>query len=189
MKYMLLTVLAVSASAGGAFAQESLLEKVPRLQETARRANAGALGCGFGKLTLITSTGRIDTFTGLDPIQVFGRTIRVADLLPLLEARAEANRSGAVNPMSGDVSDLAYVVLYTLSLAKDPASIPAVAGLLDDKDEVVRGWSAMALYEIAGAGEEAKAKVRAIEFPRAAVDSAKARGKGPPDWVRIAPGL
>ena len=187
-RYALMVVLALTASAAEVTAQERLLERVPELQETARRANAGAMGCGVGKVTLITGTGRLETFANLDPIQVFGRTIRVSDLLPLLEARAEANRSGASNPMSGDVSDLAYVALYTLSLAKDPASVPAVAGLLDDKHDTIRGWAALALYEIATSGDGAKARVREIEFPQAAVDSARARSKEPPDWVRIKPG-
>ena len=43
--------------------------------------------------------------------------MRVSDVLPLLEARDQFNRTGIVNPMAGEVSDLTYVVLYTLSLA------------------------------------------------------------------------
>lgn len=64
--------------------------------------------------------GQVKTESGLDPIRVFGSTIEVSDLLPLLEARAQFNRTGVVNPMSGVVTDLTYVVLYTLSLAKEP---------------------------------------------------------------------
>jgi hypothetical protein len=188
MRCLLMVVLAASAAAGEAEAQESLLGKVPKLQETARRANAGALGCGFGKVTLITSRGQLDTFMASDPIHVFGRTIRVSDLLPLLEARAEANRSGAENPMSGEVGDLTYVILYTLSRAKDPDSIPVIAELLKDKGETIRGWAAIALYEIAESGEELRAKIKEIRFPQPAVDSAKARSTKPPAWVQIAPG-
>jgi hypothetical protein len=90
--------------------------------------------------------------------------------------------------MSGEVSDLAYVTLYTLSLAQDPDSIPVIAGLLKDKDEVIRGWSAIALYKIGGC-EELRAKVREVKFPQAAVQSAKSRGEEPPGWVQVAPGI
>ena len=189
MRYVLMVILAVSASAGEALAQESLLEKVPSLQETALRADAGVLGCGVGKVTLITSTGQLETFINSDPIKVFGRTIRVSDLLPLLEARAEANRSGAVNPMSGEVGSLTYVVLYTLSVAKDPASIEAIASLLNDNDGDIRAWSAIALYRIAESGEALKARIQEIKFPQAAVDSARSRSSEPPAWVQIGPGI
>ena len=123
-------------------------EKSLTLQDTARRANRGQLGSGTGTVTLITSRGQVKTESGLDPIRVFGSTIKVSDLLPLLEARAQFNRSGVANPMSGVVTDLTYVVLYTLSLAKDPDSIPVIAELLKDKDhESSCGWSAIALYD------------------------------------------
>ena len=188
MRYILPIALALFALAGNGSAQERLLAKVPQLQETARRANGGELGCGAGAVTLITSRGPVKAFGSLDPIQVFGRTIIVADLLPLLEARAEFNRSGATNPMAGEVGDLTYVVLYTLSRAKDPDSIPVIAELLKDKDDVIRGWSAIALYEIAKSDEGLKAKIQEIRFPRPAIDSAKARSTEPPPWVQVAPG-
>lgn len=189
MRYILTVVLTLFALAGNAFAQERLLEKVPKLQEIARRANAGAEGCGVGIVTLITSKGQVKSPSGLDPIHVFDGPIKVSDLLTLLEARAESNRTGVVNPMSGEVSDLTYVVLYTLSLAKDPDSIPAIVELLKDKDEVIRGWSAIALYEMAKSSEELKVKIQEVEFPQAAVDSAKSRSAAPPAWVKIATGL
>lgn len=189
MKYILTIVLTLLAIAGNAFAQEPLLKKVPKLQETARRANTGALGCGVGVLTLITSKGQIKSPSNLDPIHVFGGTIRVSDLLPLLEARAESNRGGVSNPMSGNVGDLMYVVLYTLSLAKDPDSIPVIAELLKDKNDATRGWSAIALYEIAKSSEESKNKIQSIKFPQAAVVSARGRGVEPPAGLQITSGI
>jgi len=120
---------------------------------------------------------------------VFGNTVRVSDLLTLLEARAKSNRGGAANPMSGDVSDLAYVVLYTLSLAKDPVSIRVIAELLEDKDDVIRYWSAITLYKMAKSDEKLKAKIQKIKFPQSAVQSAKSGGPETPAWVRIKPGL
>jgi hypothetical protein len=167
------------------FAEEQLLEKVPQLQDTARRANRGQLGSGIGTVTLITSRGQVKAESGLDPIRVFGSTIKVSDLLPLLEARAQFNRTGISNPMSGEVSALTYVVLYTLSLAKDQATIPVIVELLEDQDDVIRGWSAIALYEIAKFSDQSRGKIQAIKFPKPAVDSAKARGKEPPLWVQI----
>jgi HEAT repeat protein len=91
--------------------------------------------------------------------------------------------------MSGEVSDLTYVVLYTLSLAKDPDSIPVIVELLKDKEDVIRGWSAIALYEIAKFSEQLRVKIEEVKFPQAAVDSAKARGVEPPPWVQIASGI
>jgi hypothetical protein len=171
---------------GGVFAQERLLEKVPQLQETARRANRGELGRTIGHITLITSRGQIKAeFVSGDPIRLFGQPIKVSDLLPLLEARAEFNRTGVVNPMSGQVADLTYVVLYTLSLAKDPDAIPVIAELLKDKESVICGWAAVALYETAKFSEELRAKIEATKFPQAAVDSARARGSSPPRWLQI----
>ena len=166
------------------FAEERLLEKVPQLQDTARRSNRGQLGSGIGTVTLITSKGQVKTESGLDPIHVFGSTIKVSDLLPLLEARAQFNRSGVPNPMSGVVTNLTYVVLYTLSLAKDPDSIPVIAELLKDNDNSICGWSAIALYEIAKFSDQARGKIQAVKFPKPAVDSAKGRGKEPPPWVQ-----
>jgi hypothetical protein len=167
------------------FAEERLLEKVPQLQDTARRANRGQLGSGIGTVTLITSRGQVKAQSNLDPIQVFGPTIKVSDLLPLLDARAESNRTGVVNPMSGDVSDLTYVALYTLSLAKDDASIPVIVELLKDQESAIHGWSAIALYDIAKFSDQTRGKIQTVKFPKRAVDSAKARGREPPPWVQI----
>jgi len=119
---------------------------------------------------------------------VFGQPIKVSDLLLLLEARAEFNRTEVINPMSGQVADLTYVVLYTLSLAKDPDAIPVIAELLKDKETMICGWSAIALYETAKFSEEIRATIGDIKFPRAAVDSAKSRGVETPAWVQIESG-
>jgi hypothetical protein len=189
MRHILITVLILFVLIGNGFAQDDLLKKVPQLQVTARRANGGELGCGEGPVTLITSRGQIEAQSGLDTFQVFGDTIRVSDLLVLLDARAKSNRTGVVNPMSGEVSDLAYVVLSTLSLAKDPVSIPVIAELPKDKDDVIRAWAAIALYEIAKSSEELQTEIRKITFPQAAIDSAKARGVEPPVWVQITSGI
>ncbi|MGB7925577.1 MAG: HEAT repeat domain-containing protein [Pyrinomonadaceae bacterium] len=189
MRHILTTVLILFVLIGNGFAQDDLLKKVPQLQATARRANDGELGCGEGPVTLITSRGQIEARAGSDTFRVFGHTIRVSDLLVLLEARAESNRTGVVNPMSGEVSDLAYVALTTLALAKDPVSISVIAELLKDKDDGIRGCAALALYEIAQSSEELQTEIRKIKFPQAAIDSGKAMGVKPPVWVQITPGV
>ncbi|HEX8187205.1 MAG TPA: hypothetical protein VF586_02570 [Pyrinomonadaceae bacterium] len=180
---VILPLLAVTCPAN-----DNLLERVPQLQEAARRSNGGEMGCGTGFILLHTSRGPVVATSGSDPVHVFGQSIRVADLLSLLKARAEYNRTGAANPMSGDVSDLAYVTLHTLSLAQDPDSIPVIAELLKDKDEVIRGWSAIALYKLAEC-DELRPEVKGILFPQAAIQSAKSRGKEPPEWVQAASGI
>ena len=126
---------------GEVFAQDMLLTKVPQLQETARRANRGEFGRAIGHITLITSRGQVKAeLVSATPNLLFGQPIKISDLLPLLDARAEFNRTGVINPMSGQVADLTYVVLYTLSLAKDPEAIPVIAALLKDKESVIHGW-------------------------------------------------
>ena len=188
MKYVLITTLATLFFANNCLAQDSLLEKVPQLQEVARQATGGAKGCGKGTFTLITSNGEIRASSSLDPIHVFGKTIRVSDLLVLLKARADSNRTGEINPMSGEVSQLAYVVLLTLSLAQEPDTIPVIAELLNDKDDTIRAWSAIVLYRIAQSNGDLKAEIEKIKFPKLAVQSAKGRSVEPPEWLQIADG-
>ena len=166
-------------------AQENLLSRVPELQETARLANGGAKGCGLGTITLITSKGEIVTGTGLDPIHVFGRKIVVADLLTLLEARIRANQTGEQNPMAGEVSDLAYVILSTLAKSQDPAVIPVITDLLGDKDEIIRGWSAIALFRLGESNEDLRQTIEKIEFPKTAVQSANGRSVPKPIWAKV----
>ena len=170
-------------------AQEGLLEKVPQLQETARRANRGELGHTIGTVSMITSRGVVEVQAGWDPVRVFGQPIKISEVLPLLKARAEFNRTGVVNPMSGQVTDLTYVILYTLSLAKEADAIPVLAELLNDKERAICGWAAIALYETAKFSEAVRDKIQTVKFPKAAVDSAKARGREPPFWIQIDSGL
>jgi HEAT repeat protein len=85
--------------------------------------------------------------------------------------------------MSGQVSDLCGVCLYALSYAKDPEVIPAIADLLTDKDDVVRGWAAIALYRLGSSSDELRKKIEVIPFPAAATASAGARGEQAPTWV------
>ncbi|MBX6315008.1 MAG: hypothetical protein IRY99_19150 [Isosphaeraceae bacterium] len=123
--------------------------------------------------------------TGLDPIHVFGPAVRTADLLALLKSRAESNRTGKPGPMSGKVSDLCYVCLSALAVSKEPDAIPVLAELLADEDDTIRGWAAIALFRLGDADEGLRAEIRKVRFPKAALDSAGARGKQPPAWLGV----
>jgi hypothetical protein len=179
------TFLVFVCLVGYGFSQEDLLSRVPELQDTARLATGGAKGCGRGTVTLVTSQGEIVVGTGLDPIHVFGRKIVVADLLLLLNARIRANQNGEQNQMSGEVSNLGYVILSTLAMSKDPTVIPVIAGLLNDKDEVIRGWSVIALFRLGESSEELLKTIEIITFPQAAVQSANGRSVQIPKWAKV----
>jgi hypothetical protein len=162
-----------------------LLSRVPELQETARQAAGGAKGCGSGTVTLVTNRGEIKIRTGLDPIHVFGRKIVVADLLALLKARVEAIRTGESNPMSSDVSQLAALTVSIVAMAQQADAIPIIAALLEDKDDPIRGISAISLFKLAEASEDFLREIEQISFPKAAVISAEGRGVKLPTWAQV----
>lgn len=176
---LLSVLLAVTSCAD----RGDILKQVAKLQETARAANHGELGCGEGSVTLVTSKGEVKVSCGVDLIHVFGQKINVSDIHVLLQSRSDSNRTGKKGPMSGEVSDLCYVCLSTLSLAKDPSSIPIIRSLLEDRDDVVGGWAAIALFRIAKADKELKKRIEKIAFPQPALASARSRGNPPPSWV------
>jgi hypothetical protein len=182
-KLCLVLAMVAFFSSEGRPEEPAILQKVADLQKTAYAANQGVLGCGDGTIRLLTSKGEVDFTSGLDAIQVFGNPIKTSDLFALLKSRSESNRSGKPGPMSGDVTDLCFVCLSTLSCSKDTESIPVVADLLTDKEDAIRGWAAIALYRLGRSSEDLLKKVSAIQFPKMAVESATARGEQPPSWV------
>lgn len=184
LRVSLMTILfALSAAPFLRAGEHEILQRVDELQKIARRTNGGAMGCGMGFVTLITSKGEVKAACGLDPIHVFGKRIAVLDLHVLLQSRADANATGKQGPMSGEVSDLCYVCLDTLALAKDPDSIPVIASLLEDKNDVVRGWATIALFRMGQADDQLRKRIEAIEFPKSAIASARSRANPPPSWV------
>src|SRR5687768_16292501 len=72
---------------GVCLGQTDILENVPQLQQIALRATGGAMGCGKGTYTLVTDEAEKKVSSSLDPIHVFGKTIRLSDMNKLLEAR------------------------------------------------------------------------------------------------------
>ena len=165
------------------YGQTNYLDRVEELQQTAAKANGGALGCGAGMITIVTSNGEVTTVTGLDPIHVFGKRVVAADLLILLQARADSNRTGKQNPMSGHVNDLGYVILSTLAISKDPAVIPVIAELLHDKEDRIRRSSVLALIQLADSDENLKSEIEKISFPKSAIKSAYGNSSNVPDWI------
>lgn len=150
------------------FAQDDLLKRVPELQRIARLSNSGALGCGPSDFSV-----------------VFGAKVKVSQLRRLLEARVEFNRTGEQNPMSGDVSDLVYAILSELPFYKDKSVIAAVTELLNDKNEVIRGWSAISLFRMANESDELRKQIQKIAFPSTAVLGATSRGEKLPTWAKV----
>ena len=165
--------------------KEGLLNRVPELQRVALRSGGGAMGCGTGTITLVTAKGDINVETSLDPIHVFGKRIVVDDLVMLLKARVESNKTGIDNPMLGSVGQLVFVIVGVLQSSKDPSIVPLIAELLDDEDDVIRGASAISLIRLGNNSDEMMKLIEQKPFPKPAVDSARARGIDLPEWVRI----
>ncbi len=168
IKFFSIAFLTLILLVSNNFAQNDLLNRVPQLQDTARKSNGGALGCGS------------------DFANVFGsEKVTVSDLLVLLEARVKANQTDEQNPMSGEVSDLVYVILSGLPYFRDEKVIPVVKELLKDKDDVIRGWSVIALLRLAEKDKDLQREIEKIVFPQAAIQSARARGEKLPAWISI----
>jgi hypothetical protein len=168
------------------FAQEDLLSKVPELAVTAIKANGGALGCGAGKITLITGNGEIKLYTGLDPIHVFGSKVNVADLTKLLQARVKSNNGLEKNQMSEkNIGSLVYVILSVISESKDKTVVPVIIDLLKDGDEVIRAWAAISLFRLGESDEKIKKQLQKIVFPLNAVNGANGRSIKTPNWATL----
>ena len=184
-KFISIIFLTLFFSAGTCFAQNNLLSRVPQLQKDAAHGNGGGFGCGIGQITLVTSRGEIKTSAILDIVGVFGEKVVVADLLTLLEARAQFNLTGEQNPMSGKVSLLAAITLSLLSQSKDSAVVPVIVKLLDDKDDAISGWSANALFGLAQSSEDIQKEIEKVTFPKAAIKWAESRNFKIPSWVKV----
>lgn len=166
-------------------AQENYLDQVPKLQEIARQSGGGSMGCGVGSVILVTSNGELKIATNLDPIHVFGHKIIISDLIKLLEARIKSNKGLEKNQMTSDVSSLGYVILSTLSKSKDIKTIPTIVELLQDKDEVIRGWAGIALFKLGDSNEKIRDLVSKTEFPQEAIQSVTSKGVKVPNWIKI----
>jgi hypothetical protein len=161
-----------------------ILSRVPELQALAEKSAEGALGCGVGTLTLVTSRGRVRIKTGLDPINVFGPSVAIPDLLALLRARIASNQTGKPGPMSGSVGQLGALSLRLLSASEEPEVLEVSAALLIDADEHIRRTAAINLYELGDRRPPLRPEIRKLRFPQPAVQAAAGVGRQRPDWLR-----
>ena len=151
-------------------AGEDILEKVPDLRKTAQGTNAENPSCGIGTVTLITSQGEVNAVCTSDSANVFGREIKISDILALLQARIESSRTGT-GPMSGEVKELCRSCLSILLLASDPRSMPVIKSLLDDHDETIRELATIALLSIAGKDRKLREQIRQVSFSNATAET------------------
>ncbi len=185
IKVILTNLLMSIVLVGSCFAQEDLLSRVPQLQENARESALGPPICGIRVIELDTSRGKIRVTIQLSQPPVFENKISVTDLLTLLIARVESNRTGKQNPMSGEVGDLVQKILSVLQKSKDPDVIPVIGKLLEDKSEYVVFRSSWALQELAESSKELQLEVEKVDFPKTAVELFRINAVKLPEWVKI----
>ena len=173
------------ALVGSSFAQEDLLSRVPQLQENARESTLGPPICGIRTIELDTSRGKIRVTIQLSQPPVFENKISVKDLLMLLKARVESNRTGKQNPMSGEVGDLVQIILSVLQKSKDPDVIPVIGQLLEDKSEYVVFRSFWALQELSESSKELQFEVEKVVFPKTTIELFRKRAVELPTWAKI----
>ena len=158
-------------------------EKAEEMERIAKGAINGEFGCGTGQITISTSRGTIRADTWSDPIILFGSHVSAAQLITLLEAKVEANRTGQ-GPMSGDRAALCHVALHTLALARDPQSIDVIGKLINDDDQLVRGSAVVVLIRIGEAVPDSREKIgRLFQLHPGATTVARGRGETLPAWI------
>ena len=87
--------------------------------------------------------------------------------------------------MTGEVSDLMYVILPVLQQSKDLDVIPVIGELLKDKNEQVVFLSSSTLQEIAKSSEELQFEVEKLVFPKTAIELYKKNAVKLPEWVKV----
>lgn len=182
--FKLIIFASLLISPAAAFSQQGIIERVPELQKTARRAIGGAMGCGVGSFVLVEGETETRVGGGLDPIHVFGNRIELDDILTILEARSEKKLGFDPDENKDEVGALLYVTLTVAIASKSPKVISVVKSLLLDEIEVVRAWSAIALIKLAESDPELKEAILPIGFPKSALAGAKSRSYPIPTWVR-----
>ncbi|MBA4123057.1 MAG: hypothetical protein H0X72_11420 [Acidobacteria bacterium] len=185
IKVILTNLLMSIVLVGSCFAQEDLLSRVPQLQENARESALGPPICGIRVIELDTSRGKIRVTIQLSQPPVFENKISVTDLLTLLKARIESNRTGKENQMSGEVGDLMQIIFSVLRKSKDPDVIPVIGQLLDDRSERIVFLSSGALQVIAKSSKELQFEVEKVIFPKTAIELYKKRAIELPEWAKI----
>jgi HEAT repeat protein len=123
---------------------------------------------------------------GFDAARVFGPKVKIGDVHRVLQARAEANKTGQEPLAQQEEGKLAEWALFLAMLAQDPTSPAFIAPLLEDKNAETARWAAMALFRIGDASDELRGIVEQIEFPYW-VDTANNWGTDVhlPAWVKM----
>lgn len=165
---------------GFSYAQNDLSSLVPELQLKERKAG---IVCGVAGMILVTNKEEIKITGDLTSRLIFGPRIVIADLMPLLEARVNANRTGEENPMSGNVDSLTGQIIHFVSLAREQAAIPVLAALLEDKDRDIHTSASRSLIEMAKINEEFRREIEKITFPRKTLSGQQY--KDLPTWLKI----
>lgn len=175
--------------------EPSILSRVHDLQQTARKASSGALGCGAGSYILVEINGdsrRVES--GLDPIITFGHEIRVADIIYILESRVKSHSEST--PMSGpDFGSLLYISLSILDESQDTGWVPLVKRLRQDPDpdETARRWARIILVRKAKKDASVRPMLRDMtftwdEFTDAVEIPEHEWPQTPvPDWINVGP--
>ena len=161
--------------------------KLENAPELARIAFELQVIDGMAHITYVYSDGTENTLgCGLDPVHVFGSTIRSSDLRVFLLARAEANRTGT-GVMHGDhLASLVYVILYTVGLASDAGLVDEVAALLADPQ--VRPHSKLVLFKIGDQHPELRQKILTeLAKEEAAHGPIRNLGEPEPGWAQQKP--
>ncbi len=151
----------------------SILDRAPELQKTAVIASGGGMGCGIGVIRVVTPDGERRLYGGLDPIHVFGRSVKLSDLHLLIESRVESVRIGQ-GPLIGDFAVLLDISLGLIAGACEAESFAPVLRLMNDPDRAIRQSALMTLIALADKYPEFSETLATLDVqPREWMDAAQ----------------
>jgi hypothetical protein len=161
--------------------QPPILKRAEELKEIAIKSVHGRLGCGVGgEMKFVDRQGKVITaHCSLDAIHVFGAQVDITDMLTLLQARIQSNKSRKLGPMSSRAESLCYVICETLRIIKHPAAIPVMKDLvLTERNPRIQRDAAYHLVKM-GEDESLREEIQRIQFPM----DLKRYFAETPDWV------
>lgn len=154
------------------------------LQLMATRVKKGYRGCDGGDINFILADGTEQSLScDMDTLAVFGKRIHADDLLALIEARADANRTGE-GPMDGDRHELLRMLLLVLTEASHAQAVDAIIPLLVDPDDDVRIESRKTLESIGKSNPNVQARIAAALHVSIDTPAEEPKKQDPlPQWV------
>jgi len=183
MRRVFLSLLVILVFGVAAFSQVNYLNRVPELQETARKSTGGAMGCGKGSVRLITSDGKLRIAPNMDVLHVFGRNVDVAGVLDLLKARVVSNRTKISNPMSGELKSLFHVIFEVVRYAREEASVSLLEHLLNDDNARVKYGAFWVLLDLAKKDETIRKRIMEIKFSEEFKKGQYGQKINLPEWI------